>query len=168
MYTTLYPSPIGLLLIKADDTGLTSISFIEDTHNISIDNNIPILKDIIHYLDTYFKGIKPDTLPSLHMIGTTYQKEVWNLLLDIDYGHTITYGELSLLLSNTRGYKTSPRAIGQAVGHNPLLIIVPCHRVIGKSNIGGYRGGIDRKRKLLLLESGNECPLSYIYLYAKE
>lgn len=94
---------------------------------------------------------------SISFIGTPFQKSVWKILVDIPYGKTITYGEISKILAKKRNIKSmSSQAVGNAVGHNPISIIVPCHRVIGSNGeLTGYAGGIDKKRKLLKLEGIN-------------
>ena len=116
-----------------------------------------ILKDALRWLDIYFSGQKPDFLPKLHLIGTDFQREVWDILLEIPYGQTVTYGEIARKIADKRGLKTmSAQAVGGAVGHNRVSVIVPCHRVIGSDgSLTGYAGGIERKIKLLDIENGS-------------
>ena len=116
-----------------------------------------ILKDALRWLDIYFSGQKPDFLPKLHLIGTDFQREVWDILLEIPYGQTVTYGEIARKIADKRGLKTmSAQAVGGAVGHNRVSVIVPCHRVIGSDgSLTGYAGGIERKIKLLEIENGS-------------
>ena len=112
------------------------------------------LKDALRWLDIYFSGQKPDFLPKLHLIGTDFQREVWDILLEIPYGQTVTYGEIARKIADKRGLKTmSAQAVGGAVGHNEISIIIPCHRVVGTNgSLTGYAGGIDKKISLLKLE----------------
>lgn len=100
----------------------------------------------------YFKGKEPKTLPKMHLIGTQFQKKVWQLLLKIPYGKTMTYKDIARMFSPTM----SAQAVGGAVGHNKISILIPCHRVIGSNNnLTGYAGGIERKENLLKLEKKN-------------
>ena len=100
------------------------------------------------WLDLYFKGLNPDFNIPVKFYGTNFQKCVWQRLLDIPYGYTTTYSELASRLH------TSARAIGTTIGKNPISIIVPCHRVVGKkNNLTGYAGGVEKKEYLLKLES---------------
>ena len=107
-----------------------------------------------HWLDRYFAAERPDTreLP-LAPAGTEFRRAVWALLLDIPYGSVTTYGRLAEEYERVSGHKTSPRAVGSAVGHNPISIIIPCHRVVGADgSLTGYAGGVENKRLLLELE----------------
>ena len=114
----------------------------------------PILLDAKHWLDAYFSGQEPDFTPPLHPIGSSFRQEVWELLLQIPYGQTTTYGALAKQLAEKHGLpRMSAQAVGGAVGHNEISIIIPCHRVVGTSgSLTGYAGGIDKKVKLLTLE----------------
>ena len=106
------------------------------------------------WLDVYFSGEEPNFTPPLHPNGSTFRKAVWQILLDIPYGQTITYGEIArriAVMKNTS--HMSAQAVGGAVGHNEISIIIPCHRVIGTNgSLTGYAGGIDKKISLLKLE----------------
>ncbi len=109
--------------------------------------NLPIFDEVKIWLKIYFSGREPNFTPKLHMIGTNFRLEVWKILMQIPYGKITTYGEIAEKLNS------SARAVGGAVGHNPISIIIPCHRVIGTNgNLTGYAGGIDKKFKLLRLE----------------
>ena len=109
--------------------------------------NLPIFDEVKIWLKIYFSGREPNFTPKLHMIGTNFRLEVWKILMQIPYGKITTYGEIAEKLNS------SARAVGGAVGHNPISIIIPCHRVIGTNgNLTGYAGGIDKKIKLLQLE----------------
>ena len=155
-----YESPIGKLLLSADGTGLTGLWFEGQkyygagiTENPAFRENAHIC-DAADWLDSYFSGLIPKNTPKLHMQGTEFRTSVWKLLLEIPYGKTTTYGELAAKLAavNNSG-RISARAAGGAVGHNPISIIVPCHRVIGADGtLTGYAGGIERKEYLLRLE----------------
>ena len=109
------------------------------------------------WLDLYFAGREPGFLPPLHPAGSTFQQAVWALLLQIPYGQTVTYGELARQLAEKQGRpRMSAQAVGGAVGHNKISIIIPCHRVVGTGgSLTGYAGGIDRKVKLLALEQAD-------------
>lgn len=159
-YTGKYKSPLGNILLAADEKGLTGLWFegqkyfarcLDKEHE---EKNLPVFRDAKRWLDTYFTGKEPNFKLPLHFTGTSFQNEVWEILYTIPYGKTITYGEIARLLSQKKGLaQMSAQAVGGAVGHNEISIIVPCHRVVGASgNLTGYAGGIDRKIKLLKLE----------------
>lgn len=163
-YATHYTSPLGTILLSADDIGLTGLWFEGQKYfadlpdlNVNVngkDHENDILKDAIRWLNIYFTGKNPDFMPALHPIGSDFQKEVWEILLKIPYGKTMTYGNIAKEIARQRGCKTmSAQAIGGAVGHNKISIIIPCHRVVGTDgNLTGYAGGIDKKVNLLKLE----------------
>ena len=113
-----------------------------------------MLKETKRWLDLYFSGKEPDFTVPIHLIGTDFQKEVWRLLCQIPYGKTMTYGEIAARLAARKGLAhMSAQAVGGAVGHNKISILVPCHRVVGvDGSLTGYGGGIARKVKLLELE----------------
>ena len=114
----------------------------------------PVLEQTVKWLDLYFSGQKPDFTPPLHLIGSEFRLAVWKILLEIPYGQMTTYKELAGRIAEQRGIKSmSAQAVGGAVGHNPISIIVPCHRVLGTDgSLTGYAGGIDKKISLLTLE----------------
>ena len=116
--------------------------------------DLPVFNETMRWLDTYFSGKSPDFTPPLHMIGTPFQTNVWNILLTIPYGKTTTYGEIAKQIAVKMGLpRMSAQAVGGAVGHNRISIIVPCHRVLGvHGELTGYAGGIDKKRYLLNIE----------------
>ena len=128
------------------------------TYHSPVGNILFVMAEAIRWLDIYFSGATPDFTPSLHFSGTPFQMEVWNILQTIPYGETMTYGEIASILAKQQGFLSmSAQAVGNAVGRNPVSIIVPCHRVIGANgNLTGYAGGIDKKRALLTLE-GSLC-----------
>ena len=160
VYICFYDSPLGRMFLTCDLEGITSVGFenqrfsYSDTSSEYEESDTPLLKEGRRWLDIYFAGKEAEFTPPLHLIGTAFQKEVWQILLKIPYGSVMTYGEIANEIAEKRGLdKMSSRAVGGAVGHNPISIIVPCHRVIGScGNITGYGGGIERKIRLLLLE----------------
>ena len=123
------------------------------------EQDLPVFKETARWLDRYFSGQQPDFTPPIAFLGkvSEFRKEVWKLLLSVPYGQTTTYGEIARQISRQKGVSgMSAQAVGGAVGHNPISIIVPCHRVIGANgNLTGYAGGIDKKVKLLELERGS-------------
>ncbi len=159
-YISRYSSPIGNVLLAADDVGLTGLWFEGQRHfALYLDKNheeneLPIFKEAKKWLDIYFSGREPEFKLPLHFIGTQFQNEVWEILYSIPYGKTMTYGEIAKILADRRGIKQmSAQAVGGAVGRNEISIIVPCHRVIGADgSLTGYAGGIDKKLALLRLE----------------
>ena len=152
IYFANYGSPLGNILLAADDEGLTTLDFTEKKDAVS--RNHPILREAARWLDIYFSGQNPGFTPPLHLLGTPFQTEVWRLLLDIPFGKTTTYGALAKEIAQRRGVqRMSAQAIGGAVGRNPVALIVPCHRVIGADgSLTGYAGGLDKKARLLSLE----------------
>lgn len=162
-YTTHYRSPLGRILLAADETGLTGLWFDGAKYYAAgLDPNAeakdtPVHEQAKEWLTVYFSGQKPDFLPPLHMAGTPFQLAVWNILQKIPYGQTVTYGAIADKIAVQNGLlHMSAQAVGGAVGHNKISIIVPCHRVVGTDgNLTGYAGGIDRKISLLRLEHAN-------------
>ncbi len=151
-YSANYKSPLGNILLTADDEGMTTLGFSEKRNDVSLDH--PILREATRWLDLYFSGKDPGFAPPLHLLGTPFQREVWRLLLDIPYGRTTTYGALAREIARRRGVRRmAAQAVGGAVGRNPVALIVPCHRVIGSDgSLTGYAGGLDKKVRLLALE----------------
>ena len=155
-----YASPLGGILLAADEMGLSGLWF--DGAKYFADNlpseheerETPILSDAKRWLDIYFAGQEPDFMPPLHPTGSEFRVAVWGILLNIPYGKTTTYGEIARQLALKQGRpKISAQAVGGAVGHNEISIIIPCHRVVGANgSLTGYAGGIDKKVKLLELE----------------
>lgn len=159
-YISKYKSPIGNILISANDDGLFGLWFEEQRYfgaglnKNPIEKETDIIKETKLWLDTYFSGIKPDFHIQLCFSGTDFQKTVWETLCNIPYGKTVTYGEIANLLAVKKGIKKmSARAVGNAVGKNKISIIVPCHRVLGANGkLTGYAGGLEKKEKLLKIE----------------
>lgn len=162
-YTYHYESPIGGLLLACDDVGLTGLWFDGQKYYVAgIDpeheeREHPFLEQARRWLDIYFSGQESDFMPPLHLIGSPFRLAVWDVLCRIPYGQTMTYGEIGKEIARQKGLPhMSAQAVGGAVGHNPVSIIVPCHRVVGTNgSMTGYAGGIDRKIKLLELEGAD-------------
>lgn len=117
--------------------------------------NLPVFEQTAKWLDIYFSGKNPDFTPPLFLSSTSFRNEVWKILLTIPYGKIMTYGEIAKLMAENRGVeKMSAQSVGGAVGHNPISIIVPCHRAVGTDgSLTGYAGGVDIKEKLLKFEN---------------
>ena len=153
-------SPVGLLTLAADDRGrLSRLQFVEPTTDVGAQptDSVPegVLADTASQLDEYFAGTRREFELELGPQGTAFQLAVWEALLAIPYGATASYGDIARAI----GRPNAVRAVGQANGHNPLAIVVPCHRVIGSDHsLTGYGGGIDRKRFLLSLEGSALTP----------
>ena len=160
IYTSEYTSPLGGILLAADEVGLRGLwfdgqkYFARDLPDERTERETPVLSEVKRWLDLYFGGQEPDFLPPLHPVGTPFRQAVWEILLRIPYGKTVTYGEISKQFAEKMGLeRMSAQAVGGAVGHNEISIIIPCHRVVGSNgSLTGYAGGIDRKIKLLELE----------------
>lgn len=152
-----YDSPLGGILLAADETGLTGLwfdgqkFFARDLPAERVEQNTPTLSEVKRWLDIYFTGKEPDFMPPLHPIGSAFRRSVWDILLRIPYGQTSTYGEIARQLAEKQGRpRIAAQAVGGAVGHNKISIIIPCHRVVGTNgSLTGYAGGIDKKVKLL-------------------
>lgn len=159
-YVWHYDSPLGGITLASDGSALSGLWFDGQKHFAATlgaereERELPVFEQTARWLDAYFAGRVPDFTPPLHLIGTPFQKAVWELLLTIPYGETRSYGQLAACLAETRGMpRVSARAVGAAVGHNPVSLIVPCHRVLGADGrLTGYAGGLARKRALLTLE----------------
>ena len=159
-YTQHYDSPLGGILLAADDVGLTGLwfdgqkYFARGLSNERIVQETSVLAEAKRWLDIYFTGKAPDFTPPLHPIGSAFRRSVWEILLQIPYGQTATYGEIARQLAKKQGLeRMSAQAVGGAVGHNKISIIIPCHRVVGADgSLTGYAGGIGKKEKLLELE----------------
>lgn len=160
IFTQHYNSPVGGLLLAADNSGLIGLwldgekYFADSLPESNAERETTILCDAKRWLDVYFSGREPDFMPPLHPSGSDFRKAVWKLLLEIPYGKTVTYGELAKKLAVQRGIpRMSAQAVGGAVGHNEISIIIPCHRVVGTNgSLTGYAGGIEKKIRLLELE----------------
>ena len=159
-YNWHYDSPLGGITLASDGEALTGlwfdgqIYFADTMSEDSKKEELPIFVQTCHWLDSYFSGKEPDFTPRLKMNTTPFRKAVWEILLTIPFGKTMTYGDIAKLIAQNRGVsQMSAQAIGGAVGHNSIALIIPCHRVVGsKGNLTGYAGGLDKKVKLLRLE----------------
>ncbi|MBP5541010.1 MAG: methylated-DNA--[protein]-cysteine S-methyltransferase [Bacteroidales bacterium] len=155
-YTAHYPSPLGDILLASDGTALTGLWLDGQRHSAATLDpqheerpTLPLFDEVRCWLDTYFSGCNPDFLPPLAPRGTPFRQSVWRLLMDIPYGQTVTYGEIARRL-----HCRSAQAVGTAIGHNPISIIIPCHRVLpSDGTLGGYAAGPSRKQFLLHLEN---------------
>lgn len=154
-YTYYYESPLGTLVMVSDGMALQELDFgAVDVKHEAAAEKLPVFADICRWLDIYFGGQVPDFMPPLLLAGTPFRQTVWEILRTIPYGEIITYGEIAAQIARAKGVeKMSAQAVGGAVGHNPIAIIVPCHRVMGKDgSLTGYAGGLWRKEWLLNLE----------------
>ena len=144
-----YASPIGRLGIAEEDDKICLITF-DDLSEVCIIKETPLLKKAVVELDEYFNGKRKYFDLPLSLMGTDFQIKVWYELMNIPYGKTMSYGELAEKIGN----KKACRAVGMANNKNPIPIIIPCHRVIGKNgSLTGYVGGLNKKRFLLKLEN---------------
>lgn len=155
-----YDSPLGAITVASDGEALVGLWFdgqkyYEDTlargHG---EADLPVFDEADAWLDTYFGGREPGFTPALHVRGSDFRRRVCQILLEIPYGETRTYGSIAAQIARERGLEgMSAQAVGGAVGHNPISLIIPCHRVVGANgNLTGYAGGIRRKVRLLKLE----------------
>ena len=152
--TEIYPSPLGAILLAADGEGLTALDFLKKMPVAEDTGTNSVLRAARHWLNIYFSGRDPGFTPPLHLHGTPFREAVWQLLLKIPYGRTTTYGALAETMAEKLDVpRMSAQAVGGAVGHNPVALIVPCHRVIGADGrLTGYASGLDKKARLLALE----------------
>ena len=170
-YKKIYHSPFGRILLIFDKNYLLGlylenqkefedklkdedIKFI-DGENLEISSGeYKILRDIEKWLEIYFSGKDPEFIPAIKVYGSEFRKDVWDILLKIPYGKTWTYKEVGEELLKSKNYKrVSNQAVGGAIAHNQILLIIPCHRVIGSDGgLRGYAGGLEVKKKLLELE----------------
>ena len=159
VYTTQYASPLGAITLACDDAAIIGLWFNGQLYfgNILpkqlVEKEQPLLQDTKRWLDIYFSGRAPDFLPPLRYDSTPFRKAVCEIMLTIPYGKTMTYGEIAAAIAKQQGLsKMSAQAVGGAVGHNPISLIIP-YRVVGTNgSLTGYGGGIARKVKLLELE----------------
>lgn len=162
-YISRYMSCLGGILLAADEIGLTGLWFegqkyFADTLDPqNTEKELPVLIQARQWLDIYFSGKEPEFQVPLHVTGSKFQQKVWAILSAIPYGQTITYGAIARQIAATDGVKrVSAQAVGGAVGHNPVSIIIPCHRVVGSNgSLTGYAGGLEKKAALLKIEAGN-------------
>ena len=169
-YSTIYQSPVGLLTLACDGDNLTGLWIDGQKYHgnaiheaMTEKEDMPVFTTVQKWLDRYFAGENPDVakLP-LAPMGSDFRKEVWNILREIPYGEFISYGDIAKKIAANRNLEYfSSRAVGGAVGHNPVSIIIPCHRVVGANgSLTGFAAGIKVKTKLLELEGVNISRLS--------
>lgn len=148
-----YPSPIGILKIESNELGIQTITKCETT---DMDNSNALCEMAKNQLDEYFRGSRQNFDLPIDPKGTDFEKKVWNSLLKIPYGETTNYGKIAKKISTSKAV----RAVGKANGKNPIPIVIPCHRVIGKDrNLIGFALGIEVKRFLLHHENPNQWPV---------
>ena len=158
IFRTTYPSPLGQLTLTSDGTHITGLwlpgqKYSDLSGEAVADGSLSVFREAEQWLDAYFGGEDLPELPPLAPEGTSFRKAVWEALEEIPYGEVTTYGAIAEKLG-CQGIYTSPRAVGGAVGHNPILIFIPCHRVIGADGtLTGYAAGLEAKRFLLDMES---------------
>ena len=162
-YLAPYLSPLGPITLASDGESLTGLWFDGQKYDraslhgaIAVDAPLPeVLVEACHWLDLYFAGEVPDFVPKLRVEGSPFRQSVAEVMLTIPYGGTMTYGEIGRLLAARMGRPSmSAQAVGGAVGHNPISLIIPCHRVVGSTgSLTGYAGGLDRKAWLLRHEA---------------
>lgn len=154
-----YSSPIGKIILTSDGEKLTALCFDFDRYfsakaKMAQYKDLEVFAQTVKWLDMYFKGEEPNFMPPIRLEGTEFRKRVWEILQTIPYGKVVSYGEIARKIAEKRKVpRVSAQAVGGAVGHNPISIIVPCHRVVGANgNLTGYGGGLDKKIALLKLE----------------
>ncbi len=160
-YTTTYQSPLGQLTLASDGEKLTGLwienqkYFAASVREEMIEDDSPaVFSQVKEWLDRYFDGERPDVRElegKLAPAGSSFRQEVWQILCRIPYGETLTYGKIAARVAETQGRPSmSAQAVGGAVGHNPISIIIPCHRVVGADgSLTGYAGGMEKKQWLL-------------------
>lgn len=160
-YTAHYHSPLGDITMASDGEALTGLWFDGQKHfaetldaKHQTQKSLPIFEQTRRWLDIYFSGKAPDFTPPLIMRTTEFRRQVWDILLTIPFGRTMTYGDIARIIASERGQKSvSAQAVGGAVGRNSISLIIPCHRVVGADGtLTGYAGGIDKKKRLLQME----------------
>lgn len=183
-FVTVIDSPVGELTVSSDGENLTGLwiagqkyfaaSFTPSLHDAQdakvahglATSDLPVFVEVRSWLDRYFEGEDPGPIPAVKPSGSRFREEVWELLRAIPYGEVVTYGELARQMAAITGKsRMSSQAVGGAVGHNPISIIIPCHRVVGSDgSLTGYAGGIGIKERLLALEG---LDMSRFYIPAK-
>ena len=162
MFESRLHSPLGEVRVRSDGESLIGLWFVgqvndaKEISDLEIKNDLPIFGQVESWLESYFSGKQTSITIPLQPKGTSFQQRVWQILQEIPYGETMTYGEIAQRIAKEKGVETfSAQAVGQAVGKNPISILIPCHRVLGKNGaLTGYAGGVHRKEQLLQLERG--------------
>lgn len=160
IYMNHYDSPLGGITVSSNGREITGLWFdgqkyFGDTLSKDYEEKpLPVFDGVKEWLDIYFGGKEPDFTPPMSMVTTPFRKSVWDILLTIPYGQTMTYGEIADKIAKQNGTaKMSAQAVGGAVGHNSISLVIPCHRVVGTNgSLTGYAGGIEKKKRLLALE----------------
>ena len=163
-----YDSPLGGITMASDGNALTGLWFDGQKYFAEgLDTNLkeldlPVFEQTDQWLNIYFSGKAPSFTPLLKMKTTPFRKAVWKIMLTIPFGQTMTYGEIAERIAREKGLtRMSAQAVGGAVGHNAISLIIPCHRVVGTNgSLTGYAGGIDKKAKLLTLEQAEPARFS--------
>ncbi|GHV12821.1 methylated-DNA--protein-cysteine methyltransferase [Bacteroidia bacterium] len=153
-------SPVGTLTVSSDGSTVLGLwiegqkYFAGNLGKDCVEQDLPVFESVRKWLDCYFSGKEPDFMPPLKPKGNPFQKSIWNILCEIPFGAVITYGDIAKqIAARQRLERMSAQAVGGAVGHNPISILIPCHRVVGSNgSLTGYAGGIGKKVKLLTLE----------------
>lgn len=167
-YIKTYHSPIGEIVLKSDGENLTELKFLCEDDNIDLfsskNSKLKVFDETEKWLDIYFQGKIPTFTPKYKIKNLTpFRKEVIEILNKIPYGKVCTYGEIASIIARKNGIKRmSAQAVGNAVGWNPICIIIPCHRVMGSNgNLTGYAYGVDKKLKLLKMEKVDTSTFHY-------
>jgi methylated-DNA-[protein]-cysteine S-methyltransferase len=159
-YSCKIKSPVGLLTVSSDGENILGLwiegqkYFAKTLGQEAVEQDVPLFEKTRAWLDLYFSGREPDFSIPVKPRGSLFQKSIWNILCKIPYGQTTTYGDIAEQYTVQNAGKTmSARAVGGAVGKNPISIIIPCHRVLGAGgSLTGYAGGVDKKKRLLQME----------------
>lgn len=159
-YIDHYDSPLGGITLASDGTALTGLWFDGQKYFADTlaeeyeERELPVFAQAVKWLDIYFSGKNPGFTPTLSMRTTAFRKRVWEIMLRIPFGQTMTYGEIACCIAEEKGIPhMSAQAVGGAVAHNSISLIIPCHRVVGSDgSLTGYAGGTDKKIALLKLE----------------
>lgn len=162
-----YDSPLGGITLSSDGSALTGLWFDGQKYfgstlsknsgcQIPSNSSLPVFEQACRWLTEYFSGKNPGFTPPLSLEATPFRRAVWEILLTVPYGQTMTYGEIAAKIAGQKGLASmSAQAVGGAVGHNPISLIIPCHRIVGTDgNLTGYAAGLDKKEKLLAMEQG--------------
>ena len=166
-YTHHYDSPLGGITLASDGEALIGLwfdgqkYFADVLENKNEEKALPVFDEADRWLDIYFSGKAPNFTPPLNMKTTQFRKAVWEIMLTIPYGQTMTYAEIADRIAREKGLsRMSAQAVGGAVGHNSISLIIPCHRVVGTNgSLTGYAGGVDKKVKLLTMEKADMSSL---------
>ena len=162
-YSGKYRSPLGGITFASDGQAITGLWFDGQKYYAAnlpkehTEEELPVFAQARRWLDIYFAGEAPDFMPPLSMEGISpFRRRVWEIMLEIPYGQISTYGRIAKQIEGETGKKVSAQAVGGAVGHNAVSLMIPCHRVVGADgSITGYAGGVDKKIALLKMEGAD-------------